>query len=61
MDNMRKKPGEWGWWKIIRRRRRSTNLMMTWEGTAEGTCWGGWEVNGVGMTAETTTKSEAIY
>ena len=61
MDDMRKKPGEGRRWKLIMRRRRSTKLMMTWEGTADATRWGGWEVEEVGMTAETTKKPEAIY
>ena len=47
--------------KLIRRRRRSTKLMMTWEGTDNATRWGCWEVQEVGMTSETTTKPEAIY
>ena len=47
--------------KLIRRRRRSAKLMMPWEGTAHATRWGCWEVQEVGMTAETKTKSEAIY
>ena len=47
--------------KLIRRRRRSTKLMMTWEGTTNETRWVIWEVEEVGMTSETTTKSEAIY
>ena len=41
MDDMRKKMGEGGGLKLIRRRRRSTKLMMTWEGTADATMWGG--------------------
>ena len=35
--------------------------MMTWEGTANATRWGGWEVKEVGMEAETTKNLEAIY
>ena len=44
MDDMRKKPGKGRVWKLIRRRRRrrSTKVMMTWEGTADATRWGGW-------------------
>ena len=61
MDDMRKNPGKGRVWKLIRRRRRSTKVMMTWEGTADATRWGGWEVKEVGMMAETTTQSEAIY
>ena len=36
--------------KLIRRRRRSTKLMMTWEGMADATRWGGWEVEEVGRS-----------
>ena len=39
----------------------SIKVMMTWEGTADMTRWGGLEVKEVGMTVETTTNSEAIY
>ena len=50
-----------GGWKLIRRRRRSKKVMMTWGVTSDTTRWGGWEVEEVGMTTETTTNSEAIY
>ena len=42
MDDMTKKPGEGRVWKLIRRRRRSTKVMMTREGTADARRWGGW-------------------
>ena len=60
MDDTRKKPVEGGW-KIIRRMRRSMKVMMKWGGMADATRWGVWEVEEKGMTAETTTKSEARY
>ena len=40
MDDMMNKPGEGGW-KLIRRRRRSKKVMMTWEGTDDATMWRG--------------------
>ena len=40
MDDTRKKPEEGGW-KLIRRRRRSTKVMMKWEGMADVTRLGG--------------------
>ena len=36
-------------------------MVMTQEGTSDTKSWGNWEVKEVGMTEETTTKSEARY
>ena len=61
MADMRKKPGEGGVWKLIKRKRMSTKLVMTREGTADAKSWRGWEVKEVGMKAKITAKSEARY